>query len=354
MQHRKLYNFRVYLTLALCFALLAGCAKGPSSRDQVAEYIRNECGISEFEVNPEPSQMSGQDGCSDYIWTVTEPDGLQFQVYDDYSESSGELRHVMFDNYNAVHLKRFLQGEDCRGFAINEMKGNSFAGVTLSGKFKNRRELRGLVDSLNALAARCPQEVVLTYVLEYDHPNRTIFTSTDSVGDTLNIDKNSGLRGGAKLACDQCEGNMLSLAVDMRYDSVWKDFTEAEIRSFVKDNPWSFGVKQTDGSYKIYDDMLLGKLSCGMSFATAYEVMKRGGYKVSGSPRRFSFKGADGHTYEFSNDFIENRAYYYIKDGKHVPMEPYYSNHLSLEQFKQMTGMECVQYARVQKEMRKP
>ncbi|MBQ7568493.1 hypothetical protein IJT17_06780, partial [bacterium] len=69
-----------------------------------------------------------------------------------------------------------------------------------------------------------------------------------------------------------------------------------------------------------------------------------------GSKERYSFRGIDGHTYEFSNVFIDNQAYYYIQDGKRIPMKTYFYNHWPFYSIKQMTGLQCAYSSSIAKE----
>lgn len=351
----------------LVFVSLFSGGDEPSSRSKIADYVEKNCAISGFTVNSEPLKTVCSDDCKagndhtdhyDYVWTVTEADGTQFKVRDYYYYSnaafSGNRRKV--DNYNSVHALKYLRQADCRGFILRGDVNDFYNGIWLEGGFADRRELRALVDRLNALAADCPRGIGVPYWLKYKHPLRSPLKADKyDFGDTLARDTNSRLKAGEKLSYEKCERNMLEALIDLRYEPSLRDFTDAEIRSVVQDNNWSFGVTQSDGSYKVYDDLLLDRGSGGMSLPTAYEVMKRSGYQVSGTPQHFSFQGADGHNCEFSDSYLSTLPCWYLKDGQRVPLDEYaakrgdYCCHISLKLFKEMTGIECVYYARVEK-----
>lgn len=339
----------------------------PSPRSKIADYVERGHAISGFTVSSDPLKTLCSDDCKakndrtdhyDYVWTVTEADGTQFNVRDYYcyNNAAFSANRRIIDNYNSVHAKLYLQKADCWGVTLRGDVNDFYDGVWLESWFTNRRELRHLVDCLNVLAADCPQGIGIPYWLKYKHPLRSPLESDKYVfGDTLARDRNSWLKAGEKLSYDKCERNMLEVLIDMRYEPYLRDFTDAEIHSFVQGNDWSFGVKQSDGSYKVYDDLLLGRGSYGISVPTAYEVLKRSGYNVSGTPQRFSFRGAGGHNYEFSTSFLTTLPCWYLQDGQRLPLDEYavkrgeYCSHISLKSFKEMTGIECVYYTKVKK-----
>ncbi|MBQ7567720.1 hypothetical protein IJT17_02835 [bacterium] len=354
--------FAFALCAVVVVLLWASCAIGsdkPWSKSKIAEYIEKTHAISGFSVGDDPLTVPSEDDpkFKDCTWTVTEADGTIFMVRDHYYDSNAAFssKRQIRDNYNSVHVKKYLQQADYSGFTLHGSADNFYDGIWLEGRFTNRQELRRLVDRLNVLSENCPSGAAIPYWLKYMHPFRSPQNDNKyEFGDTLARGENDWLKAGEKLSYDKCERNMLEVLVDMRYEPSLHDFTDAEIHSFVEGNCWSFGVTQSDGSYKVYDDLLLAHGSNGLSFATAYEVMKREGYLVSGTPSRYSFKGLDGSRYEFSNSFIENGSCYFIKDGQHLPMENKnvrpgdYCNHLSLERFKELTGIECVYYGKIQ------
>ncbi len=341
----------------------------PSSSKTIADYVEREYAISGFTVCSEPQKKLCDDDAKrkddnrdhyNYLWTVTESDGTQFSVLDYYSYSNAAFsssRHII-DNYNNVHAKQYLQQADCHGFSLRGDVDDMHVGIWLENGFTSRSELRGLVDDLNDLASGCPQGIAIPYKLKYKHPLRSPLEDYD-FGDTVGYGKFSKLNASNKLSYEECERNMLTVLVDMRYEPSLHDFTDDEIKAFVKDDGWAFGVVLSDGSCKIYDDMILGHcLSNGLSLATAYEVMKRSGYQVSGTPSHYYFKGIDGHNYEFSESYLKTLPCWYLKDGQRVPIDESavlreeYCYHLPKKTFKDMTGIDCVTRSKAEKIIR--
>ena len=249
------------------------------------------------------------------------------------------MTHSLRDNRNYLRTKQFLQSADCSAFQVEEKKNGILGSVTLIYKYTDRGGLHRGVERMNALSSSCPPRLTLFCDMVYDHPYRSIGAYTNIAGDTHYV-----LKDGQQHDAKPSEINMLGVALDMRYDNTLREFSEDEIHALVRGNQVSFGVLQDDGSYKMFDDLLADRLFYGLSFSTLCEVLKRCGYEVSGTKDRYSFKGIDGSVYEFSNDFIENQSYYYIRDGRHVPMEHYFYNHWRFHQIKEMTGIQCEYY----------
>ena len=328
-------RLRVFFVLSFCLIALTGCG-GPYKRSDVIDYVKAVWGLTAFKVCMQPKESKGEDGYTDYEWTVTEENGSQFVVVDDYRYGMEWVTHSLRDNRNYLRAKQYLQGADCSGFTVQDEPDGWRSSITLQYCFADRRELRKGIELLNRLASGCPRGVALAYDLRFGHPFRGVQNHSSRTGDTGGV-----IKGGEILSAAESEANMLSYIIDMRCDRLMREFTEAEISALLKDNKNRFGVRRPDGSCKVYGDLLMNRLGYGISFPTLYEVLKRSGYAVSGTKERYSFKGTDGHTYEFSNEFAENHSYYYIMDGKRVPMEHNY-NHWGFRKIEQMTGIQCV------------
>lgn len=353
----KLWNsFRSVFQTGVCLSLfllhLTGCGIFPASRSRIVRYV--ECmGISGYTVSEQAQKTDHDEGNqrhskrSDYLWTVTERDGTQFQVLN-YHSSCHDTPYRLIDNFNSVHIKRYMQQADCSGFTLQGDVSDFFYGVWLQGSFRTRGELHCLVDRLNALAADCPPGLYLPYYLKYEHPYRidTHHYVDKALRDWDYGDRDCrgsryGLKTGEKLSYAEGEENMLKVAISMRYESDLRDFTETEIRAFVRGSKYTFGARQADGSYISYDDLLMEPGGGAFTFPTVYEILKRNGWQVSGTPSHYSFKGLDGHTYEFSNNYMENGASYFLKDGHREPNEFEGRRSISLERLQDLSGIEC-------------
>ncbi|MDO5295677.1 MAG: hypothetical protein Q4F00_03395, partial [bacterium] len=340
-------RIKALFVLSFCGVFLTGCGQ-THTRNDIIDYVKVVWGLTAFKVCLQPKESVGKDGYTDYEWTVTEKDGSQFVVVDDYYYGQEWVTHKLRDNRNYLRTKQYLQSADCTGFQTEDTQNGSMGGIALICTFTNRQELLQGIRRMNILAAGCPAGLTMFFDMHYAHEYRSIGAYSSKSGNTHYV-----LKSGERAEAAPSEANMLGVIIDMRYDRAMREFSETEILALVKGNRNSFGVQQPDGSYKVYDDLLLDGNGYGMSFPTLYEVLKRSGYAVSGTKERYAFKGIDGHTYEFSNDFQENNSYYYIRDGQHVPMEHYFHNHWGFYKIKQMTGLQCVYYKDTQKRKEK-
>ena len=129
----------------------------------------------------------------------------------------------------------------------------------------------------------------------------------------------------------------------MRYEDVLAAFSPEEIKNCVAGSTFAVGVRQADGSYRFYDDLLCNVYFYGASYRTIYELLVRNGYPVSGTAEDFSFRGVDGNTYELSDSFRENDWYYYKVNNEKTPMDAYFYNHFALRQVREWTGIEAAE-----------
>ncbi len=335
----SLFRFlKLLSSLPSCLSALSRWGRS-HTRDDVIDYVKSNYKLIGFKVGEHPQKSVGDDGYTDYVWTVTEKDGARFIVIDDYYYGHEWVTHSLRDNRNYLRVKEYLRSADISGFTLKDEPNGLLGAITLLYNYTDRQELRRGIERMNAMAAECPAGLTLFFDMIYAHKYRSIGAYVSSAGDT-----SYHLKRGETAEAAPCEEKMLSVAIDMRYDEVLREFGPERIKAMVRGNNYAFGVLQPDGSYKVYVDLLLNSLGYGISFPTLYELLKRGGYAVSGTKERYAFKGLDGHSYEFSNDFQENQAYYYILDGQRVPMAAYFYNHWHFRDIKAMTGIQCVYY----------
>ena len=88
------------------FGVLSGCTKD-YGRNDIGDYVKERCGIRSFKVSKEPAEVtSDEDTYTDYLWTVTEKDGTEFHVLDDYHWGMEALVNSLRTDYFSVHLVR--------------------------------------------------------------------------------------------------------------------------------------------------------------------------------------------------------------------------------------------------------
>ncbi len=145
------------------------------------------------------------------------------------------------------------------------------------------------------------------------------------------------------------EEQYLSTCIDYRFEEHLLDFTEKEIKDFVKQQEDQIGIAhENDGNYVYYDDLLANKYSYGISFGTLFEILKREGFAVEGNSWRYSYTDEQGNKYDFSYDFVKKNPedpeyktwYYYLKNGETVWMDYRFYNHLRGKELEEITGLQ--------------
>ncbi len=328
------------LRAAVCVLLLmvlGGCGIKEYKRKDIEEYVREELGLKGFKVSRESVEYTEHDdGYIDYLWTVTEKDGTVFYVLDDRYYGMEWTTNTLRDNWNTVHMQEHMKHVQYPGFVL-EVDDGIPGWVGLRGQFRSRSELHARIDTLNMIARDIPEGMRLAYELDYMHPYRQIGDYEQRTGDS-----SGSVKGGEKLGYEYAEQNLLSIVIDMRYADGMADFTEEEIRDYVRDNSDRVGVRQADGSVLFYEDLCMDRFSYGLSLGTIYEILVRSGYPVEGTIEQYSFTSPDGSTYTFSNDFKEDEWYYYLLNGEKTPMESYFYNHWSYGRMKDLCGLEVM------------
>ena len=336
----------IMLIMATLLSLTACTEK--YDRSDIKKYVRDELGLKGFTVSKTCTDIIDDESYTDHLWEVTESDGTVFYVLDDYYYSLEWVTNSLRDNRNEVRVRQYLATADLTGFETDDPgEEHPMAGVELTGTYCSRSELHEYVERLNRLADGCEEDLSILYDIKYDHPYRSIGDYEKTEADYHGIVSRS-----SHVDCTYTEGAMINLLLDMRYEDRLGEFTADEIRDHVRGSNHALGIKQSDGSWYMPDDLMCSFFSYGISFPTIYEVLSRSGYPVSGTKDDFTFEGIDGSTYEMSESFIENDWYYYIKDGEHVPMEAYFYDHFYVGKVKEFTGIEVAEKWMIDREMK--
>ncbi len=340
---------RRILAMFLIIALLTltACTKH-YGRNDIKEYVRDELGLKDFTVSRTCTDIVDDEGRTDHRWEVTESDGTVFYVLDDYYYSFEWVSNSLRNNRNAVRVREYLRTADLTGFEIDDpVEEHPMASPELTGTYSSRSELHEYADRLNRLADGCSEDLSILFEIKYDHPYRFIGDYEKADADYQGVVSRS-----RHVDCIYTEGAMINLLLDMRYEDRLSEFTADEIRDYVRGSSHALGIRQSDGSWYMPDDLICSFLSYGISFPTIYEVLSRSAYPVSGTKDDFTFTGIDGSTYEMSESFIENEWYYYIKDGIHVPMDAYFYDHFNVGKIKEFTGIEVAEKWMIDREDR--
>lgn len=97
---------------------------------------------------------------------------------------------------------------------------------------------------------------------------------------------------------------------------------------------------------EFYDDIIGNPYAYGVSYSSFYEILKREGFNPKGNRWHYSFIGKNNTCYEISYDFDdyyfaeENKyGYYYLKNGRKVPMNFYFHKNFTAQEIEKMTGL---------------
>ncbi|MGX8774047.1 MAG: hypothetical protein ACSW8G_03205 [Bacillota bacterium] len=327
---------------------LAGCAV-KHDRGDVEEYVSSNLGLSGFTVSRTSTEVtSDDDGYTDYLWEVTESDGTVFYVLDDFFYESEWKSNMLTSNWNEVHLKEYLADADLDGFEMEEVTQRSrnypcMKFTLLTGTYSNRSELHEYAEKLNSLADGSDLGLTLIFDIRYDSPYRYI-------GQGERYDGMFSGRASRDKHADysDAEGRMLELLLERRDEERLKEFTDDEIHDYVGNSSRALGVRQDDGTWKMFDD-LIGN-TYRISYPTFYEVLIRCGYPVTGTKDDFTFTGVDGSVYEFSESFVEDDRYYYLKDGGRINAEWGATDDIGRNLIREAAGIEIAQRKTIEEE----
>lgn len=343
---KRIFLAGLLVFLMLAMVMMTGCTKN-YDRSDIKQYVKDELGLKGFSVSKEPTEVTNpDDGYTDYLWEVTESDGTVFYVLDDYYYGMEWVTNSLRNNWNAVHVREYLQQADTSGFEIEEPgEDDLMASVALTGTYRTRKELLETVRRLNDLADGSDLDLSIPFYIKFDIPYRSIGDYEKEEGDLK-----GSVRKSEHITSDYTEDCMLHLLLDMRDEDRLREFSEQEIHTYVNGNQHAIGIRGEDGQWVMTDDLVCSLYSYGISFPTIYEVLNRSGYPVYGTKDDFTFTALDGSVYEMSESFVENDSYYYIKDGVHVPMEYYFYDHFYIGKLMELTGIDASERWMIEKE----
>lgn len=318
----------------LCLLVLCGCTKD-YDRNDIRDYVKDSCGISDFKVSSEPQEMhSDEDEYTDYLWTVTEGNGRVFHVLDNYYWGMEALTNSLACDREYVMLKELFADTSHDMLYLYEEEWEGMLNTQIRGDYSNRRQLHLLADELKELLAQNREGTGVFYDFRCMHPYR-------SIGDYEIKDADAYGRARQPQDVDISEGdtNYLLLCLDHRYENM-NEYTKEETAAALENYPRRLAyLDQESGTYVFYDDLVESRMGYGISFACLYEILKQAGFDPSGSPAHYTVSAPDGTVYEFSYDFIENDAYYYLRNGEKTDTGYYFYNHFQYRKVEEMFGV---------------
>lgn len=345
--------------------LLTGCRKGMNGSD-IRKYVKKSYGFSDFEVNPNPVIVDGDDGYKDEIWTVTTKDTpkTEFEVLVHRTlTSSAGLNTVLRDNYYGKVLERVIGNYNLEYLGLTENNRKGYRTYEITGHFTNAAELKALCEEAGYLRDTLHAdgiELAFDTAMWMDTPFADRLTPQpdgseeyrpgDCVYRKIFHTKDAGTE--SEKTYKEALETLVRVALDYRLEDSLVGIPEKQLSEIVNESCKKIGIVR-DGNaecIEYYDDMCANQMGYGISFGNLYEVLEREGFAVEGDENHYSFEGADGNVYEISYDFVDeleyrngtHRGYYYRKNGEVIPMMYYFYNHFSQKEVETMTGLKLV------------
>ena len=314
-----------------------GCTKD-YGRNDISDFVKETCGIRKFTVSKSSEKItSDEDEYTDYLWTVTEPDGTVFHVLDDYHWGMEALVNTLKTDYFDVHLIRSYPQLPHNRIELEYELQNGLYWARLTGSFSSREELLNEPQELEEIRSdeQCPKNV--SYSLKFDYPYRVIGEYDSFVGDTI-----SNLS--SPIDHEEAEKKVLLTCVDHQLPCRF-EFSDDEIRAAVEGNNHQLAVKTDTGETIYYDDLCADQFSYGVSFAALYELLERNGFHPEGTPEHYRVTAKDGTLYEISYSFRHpllehSEGIYYLKNNEIVDMDSYFYTHFHVAEIREMFGLE--------------
>jgi len=339
------------IVLCIFMCSLTGCVKEYEQKD-IEKYVRDECDLMDFTVSKDYVLVEDSQGHEDYIWTVRMNDEpkLEFRVKDDYGLDMESVSNYLWDDYEEVMLAYLYENYDgtmtALKFVTEDKESMLWSGF--EGTYQNREQLRSLfldMQEFYAYIESTGYQISAYATFQLEHPLRHQVETE--------IDDGDYRRRYEKALTEEdlleAEKEYLLTCLDYRLEKQLADFTQEEIEAVVDEYSYGVYIEREDGMAERYADLCANKYAYGISFGTIYEILVREGIKVEGDSHHYSFVNENGNAYEISYDFCdypyENQdgettyGYYYIKDGKKVPMRFFFYNHFSEKEAQEITGL---------------
>ncbi len=347
----------IAILIVLLMSSFSGCVKDYTKKD-IRRYIIGQYGFDNFTVVEGPKEVEGEDGYTDLLWTLqtNTEDKIVFHVLDDRSWKLESVSNSLFTDFESVMLRYYAERYDgFENFKLDKEVKQGMEWNEIYATYKDRESLNEALDELNEFrdfvnSEGFEKELCMRYLLIFDNPIRYNVVENEN---EVEYEVDDGDEGGYVTSFDDknrrdVEEEYLSTCIDYRFEQHLLDFTEKEIKDFVKQQKDQIGIDhENDGEYVYYDDLLASKYGYGVSFGTLFEILKREGFAVEGNVWHYSYIDEQGNKYDFSYDFVKKNPedpehktwYYYLKNGETVWMDYCFYNHLHVNELEEITGL---------------
>lgn len=332
-------------TLVICTGLItafsSGCVKEYSTKDVIG-YVKNEYHLQHVKALDDGAEVKGDDGYTDTLWTLYDSDHeITFHVLDNVAYMMEHVGNYLMDDYDDQVFLKYVDDLTHLEYVKDDFEGLSE--VTIKGSYKNKADLKQLYEELmdlkNDFSNQGFETIRIYYRLAFQNPIR--FHIKDEEVDDGDVTGTTDYLSKSKY--ESFIGEYLRCALDYNFEDALSEFTEEEIKDFIQTDEDVISVGKVNGNEVIwYDDITASQYYYGISFGTLYEILKKENIEVTGDSNQYTFTGIDGSVYGISYDYVQDNAYYYLKDDTKVFMEYNFYNHFRCKQLKEITGLDLV------------
>lgn len=287
------------LAVLLAMLCLTGCNSTPYSRTVIKQYIEEYWALQDYDLAEEAKATD----ISKNTWEAYDKkEDLHFNVYDDYHINADIVittsRNVWSD-YEYQLIQKNLE-EMPEELTYTGDEGDS----TFELHYSNLEELQKDCDALWSYYEFLNEKnckVNISYQLIYDYPKPMMLDHEliDTAG-TIGIDtqyQRAGYRSKEEIY-DAARKNYFYFAYFYRIEDMMKNATEEDIKNVYDSNQSYAVVKVTEeGTEEVYDDLFVVYPKYGISYGEFYELLKKEGVDVEGTPESFTFQGLDGEVH---------------------------------------------------------
>ena len=292
------------MVLLLAAAVLSACTKDYKDED-VAEYIREEMGLSSYSVISGPEEVEGEDGYTDRIWTVSTSDfGLEeelvFHVCDDRRWGFEWVTNSLTDDLQYQKQKVLMESFSLPdGFSLEEVPDPSGrpSWVMVVCGFDHRADFGKAVEFIRDYR---------DHAEAYPTINDTEFTLSFQVNDTGKapdwklIKRSYSLQFSAETVDEEVWEKIQIASDKYLMDCIecgnldrMDEYSTTERSAVIEADPSNTEIRRRGEEAAAYPGYAYD-FYYGIPYGTLYRILMEEGYDVNGDWTNYEFTGKDG------------------------------------------------------------
>lgn len=334
--------------------MLAGCTT-TYNRQDIHKYMNNN--DLKGETSESYEKVVGEDGYTDRVWTVTDENGIEYHVVDDYFWSYEALRNGLRDDYEYTILDIL---KDKYNYELQGEYNNQY--VVLRYYFETREDIDKVYVELNEILKYVVQNYPnfdpssVRYNITYKNQYDSIYNSEAAFYIYLNQRLDDIEVNEEDIQATIREAQEYQLAMGDRESPILDGLTDSEIDDIIATQDDRL-VDVTDPNNTFEYPVIQLWSRRALTFGGLYNLLANSDkdFQLNGDFTHFTFVGVDGKTYEvqyslddldytqFGSKYGVNKdtytGYFYIVDGVETPCGMYYENWFDISDVYEMTGI---------------